>query len=1293
MQFRWKFLNCLVLSAITVSSVAFGAAPSVNRPSPFPNYTVGDLATVIISTNPAQANAPVYRFRYKNGQPDGDQPTHIGNTGADGRLAIENLPLGLGNIGDYTNEQFAVGSPTGQRSSSISYSIHAASAPDSSRPWPYPDYEIGEPATNIITTSPAQANQPVYRYRYKNGLPDGQQGILIGHTNAQGSLTIQATPTAAEIGHYTIERFAVGTVSGPKSSSNNYYVHAANGPSAVRFAPFPSYEVGDTAVLDIFTSPAQANQKVYRYRYKDGSADGNQPTLIGITNSLGRLRNTYVLEQSDIGTYSSERFAVGTPTGPTSTSLNFVVSSAEQSPVAPTAERPAPFPDYQVGDTARLIVTTDPPQAGQAVYRYRLRDGQPDGAQPTHIGNTDASGVYDISLPLSESEIGTYSDERFAVGDPSGPTSAPNTYTVSERTGPTIDSISIDRLAQGVVTHVLVQGENLNGASVWVDGAGTLPTASVSSEAADGTWLNVAIDTTAAGIRGYFTLLVSQDVDNYDRAAFEVAPPGPAINGFTPPYPNRGQSYLLVIFGQNLGEATVTSSNPDYVQVLAPGSGEASVHAQPNNPPPVDTDVDGAIQGILQVAANAPLGPVQLLVENSQGATAVTLNITDGGLAMFANVNQINLTERATGKAGRSPELVPDLMVQDFHLDHQLTFSKTGRMEPHADCAGSASFRAFKQEAKVYALKDTGEALTWASLLLGVPQDFSVLTVAAYIDAEARLFWNCDPPWDESQLDWRISLGFEVVGLFSLELTVRPDNGRIIIMREAQSIFDRFDFGRIGQSDDCVDISSEPYDPLNFSGTRQFQLTQSRCCPGEVPISFAASIFQASPVASADLIANEAVVMRTEPEEEDCPCFANDDSPSQCPFNTLKVQEVSFEQDISIVKDQRNSLTPITDPVWINHNGETAPEKNEPVAYMRNQQLAVKAKFSISPALEDPFPVTFRAKGPDNMVFWSQEIQMVGKQVTVPLVSDILAPNHTKHYKPMTLTWEYCEQDPVNCVDDSDFFMAGQTRHEVYLTLDHTPTNVFLSVLALSINAGGATTRDQAAWDAWTNFMNLDVTTWDDRKLFYYRQGVGFQQACTTVEQLLIGTGDGGCDAFAKLLKRVLAVHGVASTINKVAVRDSCRVVGDQLLGDCWFLVGNFNFWRESEPSAPEYKWRMNLFNEGVGLGMVPAPPHHKFGDLESQTGIPGQNSPMPSEKVFGEHYVLYVPDLTSYGFPVYLDPSYGTHYFNELDFELGAVVGYGTTIDSPRIQVRKPRPGEGNIRFIPQFFNQIDKE
>ncbi|MEM8932841.1 MAG: hypothetical protein AAGE94_16775, partial [Acidobacteriota bacterium] len=203
-SFPHSFPPLLLILAVLFTASAATAAPSATRPAPYPAYDVGDTGTLIITTSPIQANQPVYRWRYRNGQPDGDQPTEIGTTDQNGRFEVS-VPLPASSVGAYTGERFAVGSPSSTKSNTLTYRIDASSAPNATRPSPYPNYDVGDTARLEIRTQPVQANQTVYRWRTKNGVPDGAQPTDLGTTDSSGVLIVEGPLGIGEIGDYSGE--------------------------------------------------------------------------------------------------------------------------------------------------------------------------------------------------------------------------------------------------------------------------------------------------------------------------------------------------------------------------------------------------------------------------------------------------------------------------------------------------------------------------------------------------------------------------------------------------------------------------------------------------------------------------------------------------------------------------------------------------------------------------------------------------------------------------------------------------------------------------------------------------------------------------------------------------------------------------------------------------------------------------------------------------------------------------------------------------------------------------------
>lgn len=126
-------LMLTALSTITLVGTAFIANAQTNAPNVHRNTTEYDIAfnafaVLAISTNPVQANQPVYSWRthrLKNGiGSHGLNASIIGYTDSNGSFSIVGtLPNDESLCGKYVNESFAVGSPYNPRSTPINFRI------------------------------------------------------------------------------------------------------------------------------------------------------------------------------------------------------------------------------------------------------------------------------------------------------------------------------------------------------------------------------------------------------------------------------------------------------------------------------------------------------------------------------------------------------------------------------------------------------------------------------------------------------------------------------------------------------------------------------------------------------------------------------------------------------------------------------------------------------------------------------------------------------------------------------------------------------------------------------------------------------------------------------------------------------------------------------------------------------------------------------------------------------------------------------------------------------------------
>ena len=88
---------------------------------------------------------------------------------------------------------------------------------------------------------------------------------------------------------------------------------------------YPNYEYGDQAVLTV-KAPGHAFEDVYTWRKKDGSQE-RSALVIGQTDSNGTFINTVTITDTSVcGSYSDEKFAVGSSSAPKSVALSYTVT-------------------------------------------------------------------------------------------------------------------------------------------------------------------------------------------------------------------------------------------------------------------------------------------------------------------------------------------------------------------------------------------------------------------------------------------------------------------------------------------------------------------------------------------------------------------------------------------------------------------------------------------------------------------------------------------------------------------------------------------------------------------------------------------------------------------------------------------------------------------------------------------------------------------------------------------------------------------------------------------------------
>jgi hypothetical protein len=396
-------------------------------------------------------------------------------------------------------------------------------------------------------------------------------------------------------------------------------------------------------------------------------------------------------------------------------------------------------------------------------------------------------------------------------------------------------------------------------------------------------------------------------------------------------------------------------------------------------------------------------------------------------------------------------------------------------------------------------------------------------------------------------------------------------------------------------------------------------------------------------------------------------------------------------------------ILPVVTPEWqaacgaTNGTAGTGAPVQEYVAYTQGNNVIVKVDFVVTPSLSTPIPNVYLQGQASyaQIAFMQSGLSISGTDFSVDnLTATSALPGEVDYESAFTITWSIS-------TDGQNYTTVGMSQNPLYVLLnDADPTNSdanLLTAIYLAASEGNATDADTAVDNTWTLFSSgsgpVGVTTWDGFSLAYYPAGQNFS-LCATSAQLLVGgslAGSGQCNSFATLLHAALSANGISATHIKVTAQPN-PVSG---LG---FMVKNWSFLTPHlSLDAPLQSFKYELFlrdelnstngspcgpitvSSSTELGTVPSCPNNTYGDVQRGSGLPGQNSPTPSESVFGSHFIVEYVDGGSTA--SYYDPSYGVIYDSTNDFEDTAVFGYWL-FSSSGIGAVEPSTGSNNITF-----------
>ena len=331
------------------------------------------------------------------------------------------------------------------------------------------------------------------------------------------------------------------------------------------------------------------------------------------------------------------------------------------------------------------------------------------------------------------------------------------------------------------------------------------------------------------------------------------------------------------------------------------------------------------------------------------------------------------------------------------------------------------------------------------------------------------------------------------------------------------------------------------------------------------------------------------------------------------------------------------------------------------VGYASGDTMMVNIRFSLPPAAKVALEtVTITGVIGDCPV---GPTQFTIENVTLPAGRSVLVTNIAADYPleaslerfcpAMKIDWSYAGkgQEPTSLGQSVNplYVTFGKPLAAVQLTsLFHATSAVIApgEMVAAAREVALAVAAPQTAQDVvdmvWKRFTGVDLTTSSDRKLYYYPADTPFGSCRMTGKDLLLSpSGAGRCGAFADLLLLDLSANGIRGV--------KVRVTPKKGIG---FLVNNWTFNGDGPYKLvlkQDRDERVEIFD------MIPQPDKENpttFGDLTNDKGLPGQNSPTPSQKIFADHAIVKF-DKT------YYDPSYGVTYSDPADFIKKAVAGY----------------------------------
>ncbi len=376
---------------------------------------------------------------------------------------------------------------------------------------------------------------------------------------------------------------------------------------------------------------------------------------------------------------------------------------------------------------------------------------------------------------------------------------------------------------------------------------------------------------------------------------------------------------------------------------------------------------------------------------------------------------------------------------------------------------------------------------------------------------------------------------------------------------------------------------------------------------------------------------------------------------------TLTLEAVNWSGTTTVYRDPTTvyDATAYDQPEW-------TPARSYPVVYTRGMTPNGQIVVTVAGA-NGTFDV--RGTGTHNFSILTNIPLTVGSGRAIQMACTT-AVRPTVGKETAQINWEY------RVTGGATNWLALQTNTitQFYVTLNNTPLDAYTyhSVLELACATGGSNTEDGTFSAIWGQFEDRNVRKINNVQLYYYYYNTRFGDNSQNLTGLLY-SGTGQCGAWKSLMHECLNAHGIADMAQETSAYCTPANVSDYR-----FIVNNWSTNSPATGSTP-YWWQVDSLYAAGCYDMQYGSGASDYGDLTSNSGIPGQGGATPSQKIFTNHLFLYNNNNA-----IYYDPSYGVTYVDSTDL-VDNLFGFAKTCDSLGYYIdARLKSGSSGITFVP---------